>query len=568
MRKKVILNNYRCFSNSELSLKNISIIVGSNNAGKSTVIEALRIIAIVSQKFRYSSYSVAPKQLPQIFSTGINVNIDSLKIDLRTIVHQYQEDVPAQITAQFDNNVKIVVYLTPDIVFASIYMNGNIVTRKSEAQKIDDLHLCVMPQIGLIREEEARLTPDTIKKDMSSRLSSRHFRNELLLFRTEHFETFKNIAQTTWPTLRINELFYDTEDEQVKLFVYDANYAAEIGLMGSGLQMWLQIIWFISRCSELDTVVLDEPDVYMHPDMQLKILKIVQKRFKQVIIATHSVEIISSVDPDQIVTVDRNTRRMQYSANLRAVQEVILNLGSGYNLSLARLGNTKKCIFVEGEDIKTLTKLQNILYPQNQQPLDQLPTVALGGWSRFNEALGAARLFHDETQGEIQTYCILDHDYHTEQEINDLYTTAKANNLYLHVWERKELENYIFTPESIFRITDLRMEEYTRFREELFCELDKQKNTTFGCILDNLCKNDRSKTPSYFIPQAQEIINKKWNTLEGRLSISNGKDIISVVNSWIRQNYKISCSRNKLLKALTLSDIADEMKSVIDILVK
>ena len=48
--KKLRLKNYRCFEDSEISFRNTSIIVGQNNAGKSTVIEALRILAAVTQK--------------------------------------------------------------------------------------------------------------------------------------------------------------------------------------------------------------------------------------------------------------------------------------------------------------------------------------------------------------------------------------------------------------------------------------------------------------------------------------------------------------------------------------
>ena len=45
-------------------------------------------------------------------------------------------------------------------------------------------------------------------------------------------------------------------------------------------------------------MILDEPDVYMHPDLQRSLVKIVKNRFKQVIIASHSVEILSEVNPE------------------------------------------------------------------------------------------------------------------------------------------------------------------------------------------------------------------------------------------------------------------------------
>ena len=46
----------------------------------------------------------------------------------------------------------------------------------------------------------------------------------------------------------------------------------------------------------------------------------------------------------------------------------------------------------------------------------------------------------------------------------------------------------------------------------------------------------------------------------------NGKDLISLVNEWIKREYRRSSSRAKLLGALTPDDICDEMKMVISIL--
>ena len=569
MLTKLSLHNFRCFKDSDISFRDTSIVVGNNNAGKSTLVEALRIIGECCQKYKRATYVQAPAQLSlPLVTKGFKLNLDNLKIDLRTVVYQYQQNVFAEIRAFFQNNTCIKVFLSDEIVFAVIENDGHIITSRTQAQKIEDLQLYIMPQIGLIREEEGRLSDDTVKKDMSSRLSSRHFRNELLLYK-EHFDTFRDLAQNTWSGLRISDISY-RYGENISLFVTDDDYAAEIGMMGSGLQMWLQIIWFVSRCPESATVVLDEPDVYMHPDLQRKILTIVQRRFNQIIIATHSIEIISCVEPRQIVTVDKKSRRMQYANNYRAVQDIISNLGSEHNLSLIRIGNAKKCVFVEGNDIATLKKFQDILFPHHQYSIDQLPTVSLGGWSRFNEALGAARLFYEETQGEIKTFCILDRDYHTDEEVQKLYELSTENHLELHVWRKKEIENYILVPAAIARVAGITLEgpEYSEFEHDLFIELDKLAAKTRGSIIDQYCLQDRSKNPSYYIPAAEAWFNRNWDSLEGRLSIACGKDIISLINSWIKTEFKRSSSRSRILSALKPRDIPDEMKQVIETLIE
>ena len=493
-------------------------------------------------------------------------HLSGLKIDLRTVVFQYKDDAFAEIHAHFDDNVKIKAYLSADVAFATIESDGIIIKRKQDSKTIGSISLNVMPQIGLIREDEPKLASETVIRDIDTRLCSRHFRNELYLFKQNHYDTFVQIAQSTWPGLRINGLDYDPYDNKMNLYVYDADYSAEIGLMGSGLQMWLQMVWFISRCSPEGTIVLDEPDVYMHPDLQRKIYKIVSARFKQVIIATHSVEIISAAEPHQIVTVNKSTRKMQYANNYKAVQSVITNLGSEYNLSLTRLGNSKKCVFVEGRDVKTLTKLQAIIDPLYQTPIDHIPSVSLGGWTRFDEALGASRLFYEETRGDIQTYCILDRDFHTKEEIDDLYKKAEESHLILHIWNRKEIENYLVSPKAIFRMIGFEEKDWDKFYGEFMDVTDSLRSSTLSSKMDYLSTLHRSKTPSAIMNLATELLKEPWSSLDGRLSVVNGKDLLSTVNSWLREKYKVKSSRDKLIKSLSPDDISQEIKDVINML--
>lgn len=566
MLRRIKLKNYRCFEESEISFRNTSVIVGQNNAGKSTIVEALRILSVVAQKFKLVNYVEAPRGLGLPLATkGIKVNLDNLKIDFRSIVHQYREEsgIVAELIAYFDDKIFVNIYLSSEISFATIEVNGQQIKNKAAAKKLPDIPLFIMPQIGLIREDEKRLSPDTVKAHMHTRLSSRHFRNELLLYR-EYFEEFRESAQESWPGLRIANL--DVNEEKIELIVYDSDFAAEIGQMGSGLQMWLQIVWFISRCPAGSTIVLDEPDVYMHPDLQQKIFKIVQKKFCQSIIATHSVEIISLVEPKQIVTVDKHSRKMQYADSYKAVQNLVDNMGGMNNLSLIRLGGARKCIFVEGKDLKLLSRFHELLYPESNVSLGQMPVVSLGGWSRFDEALGAARLFYDQTKGEFKTICILDRDYHFDDEIAELYQKAKENHLYLHVWEKKEIENYILTPQSIFRLTEQEQEAYPTFLEELSKELEQLREQTLGGFLDQLDRNCRGQASSTKYQTATTELERRWKTLEDRLSVCNGKDLISCINSWIEHRYHKKSSRKKLLDSLTVEDVCDEMKRVIMVL--
>lgn len=296
MLEMIELENYRCFEKTKMTLRELTIIVGKNNAGKSSLIEALRMISIASKKCINANFSLPPATLSLPVSVkGFKLPVERLKIDLRGVVYYYKQDI-AKITATFSNKLKIKVYVNEEIAFATIISSdGNLVTTKSKSRLLSIEPISILPQIGLIKENEKKINEATVTEDLHTYLSSRHFRNEILLYE-QYFKEFKTLAEETWSGLRVIDLVYNVyESDNISLLIEDARFPAEISLMGSGLQMWLQIIWFICKSKDSETIILDEPDVYMHPEMQLKILKLIKLMFKQVIIATHSVEIISNV---------------------------------------------------------------------------------------------------------------------------------------------------------------------------------------------------------------------------------------------------------------------------------
>jgi hypothetical protein len=234
--------------------------------------------------------------------------------------------------------------------------------------------------------------------------------------------------------------------------VQDYDFVSEVGWMGHGLQMWLQIMWFLARVSESETIILDEPDVYMHPDLQRKLIRFLMGRYKQVIIATHSVEIIAEVEPENILIIDKQKRRSNYANKLPSVQKILNSIGSIHNLQLAKLSTARKLLIVEGKDIDLLKRFQKTLYPNSDEPLDAVPKLSIGGWGGWQFAIGSNMLLKNSVDEDILVYCLFDSDYHTDEEIEERITDAKRLSVELHIWKKKEIENYLLVPSAINRL--------------------------------------------------------------------------------------------------------------------
>jgi hypothetical protein len=89
--------------------------------------------------------------------------------------------------------------------------------------------------------------------------------------------------------------------------INEDGFVAEAADFGHGMQMWLQITWFLARVAPNAVVVLDEPDVYINPQQQASLTRLLQHRTVQAILTTHSPTIIDQCSPAEILRVHRTT---------------------------------------------------------------------------------------------------------------------------------------------------------------------------------------------------------------------------------------------------------------------
>jgi predicted ATP-dependent endonuclease of OLD family len=50
-------------------------------------------------------------------------------------------------------------------------------------------------------------------------------------------------------------------------------------------------------------LILDEPDIYLHPDLQVRMMEFASQRFGQIFVATHSSAIISTASSSEILII-------------------------------------------------------------------------------------------------------------------------------------------------------------------------------------------------------------------------------------------------------------------------
>lgn len=567
MLEKINLENFRCFQKTEISFKELSIIVGKNNAGKSTLIEALRILSLVVTRRKNSQYVKAPDWLNfHEDILGIQPTIKNLDISKQSIFYMYGTP-PAKITANFDSGIKITIYIGEDAdIFATIQTDdGKYIESKRFASNIVLGETNILPQISPLLRNEPVIKQETVVKNFNTHIESRNFRNQLNYF-PKAFHKFKELAERTWHGLSIESSPSSIRTQgDLFVFVRDNNFQAEIGWMGHGLQMWLQIMWFLSKADADSTIILDEPDVYMHADLQRRLIKLVKDSYKQVIIATHSIEIMSEVEPENILPIDSKKVRQDFATNAPLVQRIVDQIGSVHNIEIARLFSYNKFLVVEGEkdDVKMLSIFQSKLFPETFEQFDILPKTFVEGWGGWQKVLGSNKVFK-ENQTTVMVYCIFDSDYHSKKEIEDRMADANKQGINLHIWKKKEIENYLIVPSAICRYVIKNKPKAVvtvELVEKAISEIcESLKPDLIDCFATEIGK-DRSKAIATVNQEARKLVNQNWDA--EKTSLLSGKAVISGICGWIGENFKFSANKFKIARELLAAEIDLEVVTLI-----
>ncbi len=254
MLKSIQLKNYKCFKDHTIDFRPSTIVVGRNNAGKSTIVEALRLISLVANRAEHLKYCSPPEWTEQFkHSRGVQPSIEELDIDFDCVFHRYGEP-PATIHATFHNGSSVQLFLGLENKKGRVHgvirnSKGRVARTASEASLAGIPSIAILPQVGPVAKHETILTSEHVRRNLSTSLAPRHFRNQINLLR-QYYKDFRQISEETWPGLRINDFVGadPMSKDPLQLLVQNEDFVAEVSWMGHGLQMWLQTMWFLGAC--------------------------------------------------------------------------------------------------------------------------------------------------------------------------------------------------------------------------------------------------------------------------------------------------------------------------------
>ncbi len=221
---------------------------------------------------------------------------------------------------------------------------------------------------------------------------------------------------------------------------------------GSGFLQWLSV-YALAVSPTVQTLLLDEPDAHLHPSLQSQLVEkleaVAQRMGKQVLLATHSTEILRGADHGQVMHFTGARAKYLQDANQKV--GLFLGLGSDYAPKLDPLRKTGRLLIVENLSdsrmLRAWAKQLGIAWPKN---LVDWP------WTGGNGERKQLFLQLKNEIPELKALSIRDRD---DQAVNlidqDTLRDKTVDNphadLSLRVWRRRHIENDVLLPATIAR---------------------------------------------------------------------------------------------------------------------
>lgn len=473
MITRLILRNFKSVGEQVYDFTRFDLLVGRNNSGKSTVLQAMAIWQFCVDEFHRSrrtgttgiqvvlpNFTALP--VPEFIllwkdRTDRNYPLDQAtgkrkqEFVLIEILLEWQD--AAGTTGAFGVELR---YHSPQTIYA-IPAGGWSVFRDCEKEGSLPRIAYVPPFSGLeptekfldispMRQQVGKGQPGSVLRNLLLRVSNPSPRDngDQPPKRAPSADDWHELAGMVerWFSVKIGPPRYEsTKDVYITVEYTDRNRSYDIIAGGSGFHQTLTLLAFLFGYQPT-TILLDEPDAHLHVNLQREVLDYFKRKSlelgTQFLIATHAEEFARGVDASQIVSLlNRKPTRVESTpAVLQAMADVS-------NEEITRLMASPYILYVEGESDERILRAWADACGA-QEAMDRICFKAMGGGGKKNMKERADEHFEALRQIVPGVARLMIFDFDDADEAFH----PKAGNPVLAEWKRKNIENYLLVPDA------------------------------------------------------------------------------------------------------------------------
>lgn len=556
--KDITVSNFKAIKKAKIPLgENVTILVGPNSCGKSSILQAIHWATRTASKIRpgkqsrtllFDDIDYMPSSDPvgtfHKGRLGTKPRSNSIAVSFRH-GRNNRENKTAKVsirTITGDSGIRV-----------KITGGATVSPYKQKFQLIS----AYIPGVTGILEKEKRTVYFDILRKAASGQAGEVLRNILLNLKEDNSMSGENVNRLNYLNNYVKEIYPDIDidvnfDESTDLYIsatigIDSKRRRPLDTASSGVLQVIHIFAYMMYFRPKVTLI-EEPDSHIHPDKQDRLTKVLERAAKeldtQVIITTHSHHIVRGVCADsKIVWIKNGKPHVDEGDTVRRL------LGWG--------GLDKSVFFfVEDEDHRAVT---NILkqWPEIYQKVCICPCYGVGNLPRS----GLLKGLLGENKLDIKVVVHRDRDFMTDDEVEIWKKKFRGDsesykNVSTWVTSNSDVEAYFCDPSYLSKLYGVDVTEASCWLKE---------------VMNGFYTTETRK--SYFRKRKQTIMSlgkeydeersrRLWNENGPTLNTITGKDVYSAIKTYLQRKRE----NIENLNSFTIPDnfiIAIELRDII-----
>lgn len=462
---EIKIERFKSLESVEISVNGIALLVGGNNSGKSSVLQAIQFGASVAQTSSLQGGSWSADRLStsigqsdlvyspikDVLSLARNGRLKESEAEaIRVTYRDGAEEAKITVRKGRNKNIRL------ELVGATL---------GAQLQSIQQPYCALVTGLAGIPSEEEFETNVVVRKAAAKGDSNSVFRNILLQLKAlpVKWEVFQRQIGSIFPGFQIGVEFDPDINETIECTVIKGGSSYPIDTCGTGVLQAIQIFSYINLFGPR-ILLLDEPDSHLHPNNQKQLAReliAASEGGLKIIVSTHSRHLVEAlIDSSELIWLRNGSCQPDVdNFELEALMEIgALNVGE-------RIGNPDWIFLTEDKNKQAI----EVFLEANNVDLEQAEVVSYSGCTQVATAI--AMISHLRKTNPGASYVIhRDRDFMSDAELERYRQRFEAMNVGVFITQGNDIESYFVRAGHVAEVTGIGVGDAEELLQRAFAE--------------------------------------------------------------------------------------------------
>jgi len=533
--KSVRIKRFKRITDAVIDLKELNVLVGANNSGKSSIIQALHFgvgllqtiqLAEKWPKSKILSTSLNPVQLiyspsEDVYALGPGGKLFEDEGQATSLEFTLSSGEICSVTVRKGRNRNILVSV------------DNVETAKTMAS-LEQPFSVFSPGLAGIAKRENLVSNGVLFRMLARGDANLVLRNILYrLWNQEPWENFVSDLRNIFPNLEIDIKFDENTDEFIDVKIRTAQEWVPLELAGTGVLQATQILSYIHRFAP-SIVVLDEPDSHLHPNNQRLLCALLRKVSEdmgpQILLTTHSRHVIDAVGASSGYFWVRNG-----AVDVAQPEDeigVLIEIGALDIKERAGQLGTKAIVLTEDEITGALERiLESSGFDMGKTAV--LSYFGVTGMKQLNPLVTII----SSTNPKAKIILHRDLDFLNDEEAEKWKTEVRSQNVEPFLTRGRDIESHLIDAKHLAVLNqDLTEEEFEILIDSVVEEMEQNTTADYVNARVDMARKDKKSGNV----NAGKIAVEARKVISANLRRFCGKPVFRA----IKQKYQSQCKKN------------------------